>query len=250
MYRVHLTGRVEIDGRDRQIREGSFPSRQALLVFVFLTAERARPVAASTLADLLWPDEQRPSAWETSLSAILSRLRALLRPLQPDLGINRRFGAVQLELPPGSWVDIEAAAAAVDDAEGHWRKQRNLEAWGSANVAVCIAREPLLPDYEGTWLQRRRSQLRDILRRGLMVLSNVSLGNREADLALLYAQQLVELDPLRESGYSQLMRVHAAVGNRGEALQVYARCRERLREELGASPSAETEAVFLDILRA
>jgi hypothetical protein len=31
---------------------------------------------------------------------------------------------------------------------------------------------------------------------------------------------------------------------------VFARCRELLREELGASPSRQTEAVFLEILRA
>jgi DNA-binding SARP family transcriptional activator len=45
------------------------------------------------------------------------------------------------------------------------------------------------------------------------------------------------------------MRLHAASGNRAEALRVFARCRELLRDELGASPSPRTEAVFLEILR-
>jgi DNA-binding SARP family transcriptional activator len=33
-------------------------------------------------------------------------------------------------------------------------------------------------------------------------------------------------------------------------LRVFARCRKLLRDELGASPSPQTEALFLKILRA
>ena len=35
------------------------------------------------------------------------------------------------------------------------------------------------------------------------------------------------------------------MGNRGEALRVFGKCRELFREELGADPSQETERVFL-----
>jgi transcriptional activator len=38
--------------------------------------------------------------------------------------------------------------------------------------------------------------------------------------------------------------------NRAEALRVYAKCRKLFRDELGATPSPQTEAVFLQILRA
>lgn len=40
------------------------------------------------------------------------------------------------------------------------------------------------------------------------------------------------------------------IGNRAEALRVFGQCRELLRDELGASPSPQTEALFLKILRA
>ena len=40
------------------------------------------------------------------------------------------------------------------------------------------------------------------------------------------------------------MRLHAAMGNRAEALRVFARCRNRLRSELGTTPSPETEGVW------
>ena len=45
------------------------------------------------------------------------------------------------------------------------------------------------------------------------------------------------------------MRVHAALGNRAEALRVYGRCRRRLTDELGVDPSPQTEAVYMERLR-
>jgi DNA-binding SARP family transcriptional activator len=45
------------------------------------------------------------------------------------------------------------------------------------------------------------------------------------------------------------MRAHSATGNRAEALRAYERCRKLLAEEMGINPSAQTEAVYLEILR-
>jgi SARP family transcriptional regulator, regulator of embCAB operon len=59
----------------------------------------------------------------------------------------------------------------------------------------------------------------------------------------------VALEPFRETSYQLLMRAHAAVGNRAEALRVYEHCRRLLSEELGVPPSPQTEAVYLEILR-
>ena len=46
------------------------------------------------------------------------------------------------------------------------------------------------------------------------------------------------------------MRLHFVIGDRAEALRVFGRCRDLLRDELGTSPSPQTEALFLEILRA
>src|SRR5213078_2186732 len=61
---------------------------------------------------------------------------------------------------------------------------------------------------------------------------------------------LLALDPLCESAYRTVMSGYLSLGERGQALQVAARCRQILDEELGVTPSAETEALYLQILRA
>jgi DNA-binding SARP family transcriptional activator len=186
------------------------------------------------------------------MSAILSKIRSLLQRRLPgaELDVLRRFGRIQLDVPASTWIDIDVAASAIDEAEGHLRARRIQAAWAAANVAACIAREPVLAEQEGAWLEAVRARLCAVAARALRVLSDVSLVNSEGDLAVMHAQQLLDLDPLRETSYCQLMRVYAALGDRGAALRVYALCRERLVDELGTCPSAETEAVYLSILRA
>jgi DNA-binding SARP family transcriptional activator len=45
------------------------------------------------------------------------------------------------------------------------------------------------------------------------------------------------------------MTLHVRKGNAAEALRVFAECRARLRDELGASPSSDIERLHLAILR-
>jgi DNA-binding SARP family transcriptional activator len=72
----------------------------------------------------------------------------------------------------------------------------------------------------------------------------------DPSLAIQYTTEVLDLEPFRETAYQQLMRLHATMGNRAEALRVFGQCRKLLRDELGASPSPQTEAMFLRILRA
>jgi len=115
---------------------------------------------------------------------------------------------------------------------------------------VTIARRPFLPGEEASWIEARRTRLRSLLVRGLHILSQITASNGEDALAVQYATEIIELEPFHETGYRQLMQMHAQMGNRAEALRVFGRCRELLREELGADPSQETERLFLEILRA
>ena len=118
--RVYVTGRIagEVDGQVG-IDERRFRGKQGWMLFAYLVCERSRPVAKEELASVLWPDEQS-DAWEAALSALTSRLAALLASEGlEDLGMSfsRQFGQYQLKLPSDGWVDIEAGNSALDRAE-------------------------------------------------------------------------------------------------------------------------------------
>ena len=249
MTRIYLTGRVAVehDG-DLVFDEPAFPGRQGRILFAYLALRLHDRVPRAELAEVLWGDHQPPGA-QASLSALLSRLRALLRrpPLGADIGMEH--GSHGLRFPSGVWLDIEAAANAVDEAEGAARRGDSRAAWSHANVAAAVAGRSFMAGEEAPWLETHRQRLSSILIRALECLSAVSADHGELTAAVKHAEQVVALDPLREPAYVRLMRLHAAMGNGAGALRVFADCRERLRDDLGASPSSDIERLHLAILR-
>ena len=250
--RIYLTGQVSLECGDRLVTEGALPGRQGRLAFVFLVANRSRPVGRAELVDVIWPEQPPPEA-DAALSAILSKLRAVLKKLgcsAPEASIDVGSGSIGIRFPPQTWVDIEDAASAIDQAEGALRAGDWARAWGFANVVISITRRPFIQDHEAGWIQTLRMMLRTLLTRGLECLAAVSQLTGESSLALQYTTEVLKLEPFREVAYQRLMHLHATMGNNAEALRVFEQCRRLLREELGASPSPQTEAVFLKILRA
>ena len=242
--RVYLTGRITLE-RDRiAVNERHLPGRQGRRAFAYLVLERARPVPIDEVALAVWGTGEPAGAWETALSAIVSKLRATLKPLGFDArAIAAESGCYRLTLPAGAWVDVEAARRALDEAEGHVRARRPSQAWGPANVAASIAERPFLAGDDGEWIARVRAGLRDTRVRALECLVTVASANGEHPLAARLARDVVDLEPFRETGWQRLMRALADGGNRAEALRAYAECRALMAKELGVAPSPETEGI-------
>jgi DNA-binding SARP family transcriptional activator len=240
--RVYLTGRVCVDGPGGIL--DAFPGRQGRIVFAYLAAERNRPVPKEELADLLWGDEL-PDAWERALAAIVSKLRGIVAPGR----IENAFGCYQLQLPGDAWVDVEAADAAIHEAETLARAGEAGASRGWATVAASIAGRPFLPGEDGAWVESRRNELEVVRIRALEVRGRMMSLVGEPALAVKDLTAAIALDPFRESTHQHLMRAHVAAGNPAGALLVYERLRTQLADELGVDPSPETERLHLEVLR-
>jgi DNA-binding SARP family transcriptional activator len=250
--RLYLTAPLCVEWGGRVLSERDLPSRQARVLLTFLACERARPVSRDSLAELLWPGTPPPS-WETSLKALISKLRPFTADLAPRGSsapvIHGQYGCYQLELPRDAWIDVEAARASLDEAEGALRRGCPQAAWGPCNVAVTVARRGFLPGEDAAWVEERRRDLERLLVRALDGYAEVALAISQPTLAVEAAHEALKLDPLREPSWRALMRGHEALGNRPEALSAFHRLKSQLREDLGVAPSAETEALFTRILR-
>jgi DNA-binding SARP family transcriptional activator len=249
VLRIYLTGEPCLVSDEVLIRADRLPGRQGRLAFAFLISERARAVSRDELADVLWP-EGPPPAQGVALSAVVSKLRALLMEAAVDRhAITAADGCYRVELPATTWIDTEAAHEALHEAEAAIRLKAYATAYGPAAVAAAILRRPFLPGVDGHWLERRRDALRHLLLRALDVLAEIHAQNQELALALRVSEQAVELEPFRESAYRRLMLLHHRAGDRAEALRVYERCRRLLADELGTVPSPETEALVAEVGR-
>jgi branched-chain amino acid transport system substrate-binding protein len=241
---------LAVEANGGSVDEDRFPGRQGRIVFAYLAAQEGRPVPRGELADLLWEDEL-PATWDKALRVLMTKLRALLEECGIDgsTSLTSAFGCYKLSLPAGAWIDVDAAAEALERAEAELAVGDLHEATLQATTSAALARRVFLPGEDGPWVEEKRRDLRDLLVRSLECLRDASLASGEPAEAVRHAQEMTELEPFRESGYRGLMECHAAAGNPAEALRVYEHCRRFLADELGAYPSAETEAAYLEILR-
>jgi SARP family transcriptional regulator, regulator of embCAB operon len=249
MLRIHLSGRFGIEAEGELFGPRVFPGPQGRAAFAYLVGRRGMPVSRAALADALW-GERRPPASAAALNALVSKLRGVLgrAGMEGSDVLRGEGGSLELTLPAGTWVDHEVAADAIHEAEAALRDGDHPRAYGPSAVAHHIARRPFLPDVRGEWFDQRRERLTEILTRSIECRAAVYLWNGEHPLALEAASELVALRPFRESGYRLLMRAHAAAGNAAEALRVYEACRFLIAEELGVSPSPETQAAHREVL--
>jgi class 3 adenylate cyclase/DNA-binding SARP family transcriptional activator len=233
-----------------RLDEQRFPGRQGRILFAYLAVHHGRSVPRDELAELLW-GEDLPATWEKALRVLATKLRALLEVCGIDGSSTLRsaFGCYQLTLPADTWIDLDAAATALERGEAALARRELDEARAQTSTAAELARRVFLPGEDGPWVEGQRRDLRDVLVRALECLRDAALAEGELGNAVRHAVEITALEPFRETSYRALMQAHVAAGNPAEALRVYERCRRFLADELGAYPSPETNAVYLELLR-
>ncbi len=242
--RLQLCGRLVVTIEGRRY-EHALPARQGRLLFVYLAANRRRPVSRAEVIDAIWP-ERTPAAPDAALNALLSKLRRVLgRERIPPRG------EPTLVLPAGSFVDLEAAGEAIHRAESAVRTRAWPQAWAPARVALHTALRGFLPAEQAPWIDEQRRRLEEIVLRAYecIAVSSLALGGSELDAAKRAATALIERTPYRESGYRYLIEALRQEGNGAEALLVYERLRTLLRTQLGAAPSPATQELHRRLLQ-
>ena len=236
--RVQVCGRLALTWAGERI-EDRLPARQGRLLFTYLVVHRLRPVGRDRLVEDLW-DGRPPEDAGATLRPLLSRLR---RVLGPEAIAGR--DEPRLVLPPDAFVDLEAASEALHRAESAVAAGDHVRAWGPARVALHTADRGFLPGHDAAWAAAVRERLDDVRLRALeaVAATGLGLGGGEVASAERAGRRLVELAPFRESGHRALMQALAAHGNVAEALLAYERLRVLLRDELGAAPGPETQAL-------
>jgi DNA-binding SARP family transcriptional activator len=248
--RIYLTGRLALECNGVLFDQRAFGGRQGALVFARLLLPSGSAVGRHDLAALLWNDGP-PPAWDTALNVVISKLRLLLARagLDKTQVLPSALGCYQLNLPADAWLDVDAAFDSLHAAEGLLRRNLHRDAWAAAQVAYHIYKRPFLPAETNDWATRQREQLTTLHVRACECLAETYIRNGEPAIAVDVARQAVAAQPYRETAHQVLMRAHAAAGNRAEALRAFEDCRSLIADQLGVAPSAETEALYLGILR-
>jgi predicted ATPase/DNA-binding SARP family transcriptional activator/Tfp pilus assembly protein PilF len=235
---IRLCGGLTVEAGGKSL-EQKVPPGQATLLFAYLVVNRAQRVSREDLVEALWPGGG-PKDPQAVLSTLLSRLRHAVAPIEID-----GKSELRVVLPEPAWVDVEAARTAVDDAlraqeAGDW-----AAAYEHARDAISLVALDMLPGGDSPWLEELRREIGGLTALALESVARSAVAGRGANLSegKRAAQALVSKAPFRETGYRLLMEVLEASGDVAEALQVYDELRTVLRDELGAVPAANVQAL-------
>jgi DNA-binding SARP family transcriptional activator len=242
--RIELLGKLRFTFGQRLVTSVNTNRLQSLLAFLVLHGDAAQ--SREQLAFLLWPESTESQA-RTNLRQLLHHLRRAL-PVECSL-LAADNQTVSWRLDDACSIDVlefETAAARAAEAD---RKGDFMTAREALEEAARLYQDDLLPGLYDEWLGTRRERLRQQF--GEILGRLVSLTELAGDYpaGIRYATRLVALDPLRESSYQSLMRLHARNRDRSSALRVYHQCMRRLQRELGISPGKATLDLFDQVLK-
>jgi DNA-binding SARP family transcriptional activator len=247
--RIAICGKLSVEAGALTLLERDFPARQGRRLWCYLVLERRRTVSRDELAEALWSDES-PDGWDASLSAVMSRLRTMLKPVAaavPEVEVASDAGGYRLHLPTDAFVDFERGRFGLHLAESAVSQGDTGTALAEGRVALEIAARGFLPGDGLPWIELRRRQLRDIQIHAAECLAESELRRGEPLRAEREAEQLLLIDPLNETGYRVRMEAAAALGNRAGVLRSMAQCRELLASIAGMVPSQETERLYREL---
>ena len=243
---VYCLGPLRIYRNDCLIENWS--SKKGQSIFKYLVMHRDSLAQKDLLMDTFWPDAD-PEAARRNLHQAIYSLRQTF-----NLG-NSEFQYIQFwndgyRLNPilNIWVDYEEFEQHVQAGQLLEERNKVESAMAEYGIAEGLYQDDFLTDdpYE-EWCQSRR---RYLLQTYLSTASRLAryylkCGEHAATIAL--SRRILSKDNCQEEAHQYLMRCYLEQGQRHLALSQYQLCVQLLRDELGLSPSAETQNLYLQI---
>ena len=228
--RIYSLGRFALVRDGKPVAFTGKTQKRPLALLKVLIAFGGRDVAQGQLAQALWPQAEGDAA-TAAINTTLKRLRTLLGRAD---AVTLASGRLALN-PRVCWVDT-------------WSFERGLRLAGSdleaMGAALATYRGPFLGAEEHSWSIPLRERLRGRMLRGIRVIgSQLETSERWAEAAELY-QRGVDTDDIAEEFYQRLMVCHERLGQRGEVLSLYQRCKRLLKARGGLEPSARTRKLY------
>ncbi|GIE91812.1 AfsR/SARP family transcriptional regulator [Actinoplanes regularis] len=243
-----MLGPLEVQDGDQVIPLGGTKQRAALGLFL-LCANKV--VATSKLLDALWPNDDAPASARKILQNAVCGLRNALARNDRTAG-----EAMLITQPPGyllvvdpEEVDLFVFYRLVKDGRADLSQGRPERAVATLRQALDMWRGPVLGDLVEIGIAW--PELATVENARLDVMEDyfeAAMACGRQDEILRELETMVESQPLRERACRQLMLALYRNGRHVEALDVYARMRTALVDELGLDPGRDLRLLQQAIL--
>jgi DNA-binding SARP family transcriptional activator len=223
---------------------------KARQLFQLLLTRRKRLLERDQIVELLWPGLDAETA-ERDFKVALSTLYRVLEPALPARAPSAyvlREGTLY-GLRPGADLLLDAEQFERLTTEGDRLAGKGDETFiEHYRASLALYGGDFLQDYPyDEWASEERERLLGLWLHAADRLAGALAERGRWQETVDVCQAILQRDECWEQAYRLLMLAHARLGNRAQALRIYARCVERLREELDVPPSAATVGLFEEL---
>ncbi|MHC5704353.1 AfsR/SARP family transcriptional regulator [Streptomyces tirandamycinicus] len=217
----------------------------------FLASLALRPgqvVSKETIIEDSWDGEP-----PLTVSGQLQTSAWMVRTALSDAGLPRDVlgsheRGYELRTPPES-VDLFAFREKVRAARELHARGEHKEAAERLDSALALWNGPAIADVTSSRLRLRAETLQEERTAAFELRALVDVGLGRYGDAIAQLSELVCRDPLREDLCVSLMKAYYAEGRQADAIQVFHRAKNILRDQVGISPGERMTRVMQAILR-
>ena len=207
------------------------------LFFYFLCRQDA--ITKEQVGLVLWPETKDSQALKVRFKNEIYRLR---RAVGKDI-IFFEDEYYRFNRGMDYEYDVEAFESHVLRAHKAVDQNSRME---HLQKAVELVQGPYLADMDADWAVMERERLGQVYGSVLEELSYLYLDANKLEQCLSVCQLALRRDRFHEAIYQIEMRAYAALGDRSAVARQYQACKAAM-QELGISPSAETERIFHEL---
>ena len=187
--------------------------------------------------------------FKVALNALYGVLEPKRKPGDESAYVLRE-GAVY-GLRPGSdiWIDVDQFEVLLHQVEALVEQDLD-QALETYETALAIYEGEFLPDARYlVWPAVEREHLAVVYLQTADKYCELSLKKRLFHKVIDECQRILSKDSCWERAYRYLMTAYDGLGDHGQVARTYQRCVETLQTELNVKPSAETENLYLHLIR-
>jgi ATP/maltotriose-dependent transcriptional regulator MalT/DNA-binding SARP family transcriptional activator len=229
-------GSMEVLVGGRRVLDFEWQSDKSKEMLLFLLRHGA-PARKEEILAALWPDLPRDKC-NSSFHSTLYRLR---RALYVHCVIEQT-GRYVLNPHGRFWCDAVEFESLVRKAE---QSQHRSPGWArSLRQAVDLYRGPFGIDFYSEWLEGERRRLEDMCLRAFARLAEYERQRGNHLEAVSLYEKAVDLDPLNESLWYQLIGTYGDAGQLEMATRCYRQYADTVRDQLGEEPAAALTQLY------
>ena len=248
---IRLLGRFEVLLDGEPIPKRVWGRQKTKTLLKVLLTDPGRAFTRDQLVDALFGGKNAAKAKDN----LYGRISELRRALEPGLEhgtesafIIREGQGYRFSTEANVVIDTLTFQREVKGAQDLATKKDWIHAAERFDQALSLYHGELLPaDRYEEWAEALRSELREQHLDALTQLAECYEQLGRIRQAIACCQQILSLQPHRESIVRKLMAYQIEAGQRAQALEAYHAAVRVLREYLGVEPAEETQALFAQL---